>query len=159
MLDQGYAIHRLSHTRAYKDWEYVFNCCVNKKFRLYKNYGGIGICMQSSWLRFECFYQDMGDAPEGRALTRLDLDDDFCQSNCVWGPAERLPSNRSSEGATELDGFKAYLSEWSEALKLNHGTTKSNLSIGQSLRKALGHPSTSQVNCAIEHIKKARSGD
>ena len=74
--------NRMSPT--YSSWRHMIQRCSNPNYHSYHRYGGrdIGVCI--SWARFDSFLADMGERPEGTTLHRINSDDDYAPSNCVW---------------------------------------------------------------------------
>jgi len=71
----------------YKAWGAAKQRCFNPKCLGFKNYGGRGITMCPEWRNsFDQFLADMGPRPDGFSLERIDVDGDYCRSNCKWIP-------------------------------------------------------------------------
>ena len=81
-------MNQLYQGREYKSWNNMKNRCNNPKLAEYKNYGGRGITYDKDWERFENFYRDMGERPEGTTLDRIDVDKDYSKENCRWATKE-----------------------------------------------------------------------
>ena len=51
--------HGMSKTRFYNIWVGIKSRCLDKKCKDYKNYGGKGILLDSKWIDFKIFMEDM----------------------------------------------------------------------------------------------------
>jgi hypothetical protein len=58
--------------------------CLDPDDKRWKDYGGRGITVDPSWLDFEIFLRDMGFAPDGKQIDRIDNDDGYYKGNCQW---------------------------------------------------------------------------
>lgn len=77
--------HGKTGTKEYIAWTAMKQRCYYEKHDFYANYGGRGIQVCNRWLEsFENFYEDMGEAPDGMSLDRVDVDSDYCKENCRW---------------------------------------------------------------------------
>ena len=85
-----------SKTKIYKIWAGIKQRCLNENCVKYKDYGGRGIKISDSWLKFEAFYKDMGDKPEGKTLDRVDNNGNYCKENCRWATPKQQSSNTRS---------------------------------------------------------------
>lgn len=93
---RGDAIAKHGHTRSvngkqkqsrtYKAWHALKYRCDNPNIGGYKYIGGRGIGYCDRWKSFQNFLEDMGEAPSGHAIARLDRDKDYCPDNCYWRP-------------------------------------------------------------------------
>jgi len=106
--------HGMSETRAYRTWTNMQQRCFNPRHDKYSYYGGRGIGI--GWQSFEEFYADMGDAPPGMSLDRIDNDDDYRPGNVRWATpavqaANRRPTKRKKRRSTveELNRYTSAL--------------------------------------------------
>jgi hypothetical protein len=60
-------------TSEYHIWEGILQRCENPKNKDYADYGGRGIKVCEKWHKFENFYADVGDRPEGMTFDRMVL--------------------------------------------------------------------------------------
>ena len=83
--------------------------CDNEKNDFYMSYGGRGISYQPSWSTFENFLEDMGsNYVEGLSLERINLNGNYCKSNCCWIDIKDQAKNRgkpenNTSGFTGVD--------------------------------------------------------
>ena len=81
--------------RSWTAWCKMKMRCTNKKSNRAKYYIEKGITFDPSWDKFDCFYADMGDCPDGYQLDRIDNDGNYCKSNCHWVHPRDNVRNRS----------------------------------------------------------------
>ena len=76
--------HRMSKTRTYRIWCGMKARCDTPSATGYNQYGAKGISYTPAWACFESFLADMGEAPEGKSLDRIDGDKGYSFDNCRW---------------------------------------------------------------------------
>lgn len=86
--------HGLSTGREYRAWQKMKSRCSNPKHPSFPNYGGRGISVCEAWASFLQFYEDMGPAPEGATLDRIDNELGYEPGNCRWASHEIQARNR-----------------------------------------------------------------
>ena len=80
---------------VYRAWVEMRQRCYNKNTRQYKDWGGRGINVCEEWLdSFETFFIDMGHAPEGKSLDRINNALGYSKSNCRWATKGEQQQNR-----------------------------------------------------------------
>lgn len=93
-LAHGHAcIGKVSAT--YRVWLNMKNRCNNPSYEGYAFYGGRGIVVCQAWNSFEQFLLDMGEAPKGKILDRIDNDKGYYKDNCRWATPTVSAQNRS----------------------------------------------------------------
>jgi len=110
--------HGMSRSRVYRCWANMIQRCTYKKHIGYKHYGGRGIGVCKKWLKFENFYEDMGDIPTDKSLDRIDNDKGYSKSNCRWACRSLQASNKKKKiKGVQLIGGK---NPWRAQIRLNN---------------------------------------
>lgn len=91
----GRPIHGKEGTQVYRAWTNMKQRCLDSTNPSFKNYGGRGIKIFPSWLKFECFFADMGDPPSSKhTLERKENDGNYEPENCEWATREKQALNK-----------------------------------------------------------------
>lgn len=87
--------HGRHGSREYLAWAAAKQRCTNRNHPSWWHYGGRGITMCDAWLdSFETFLADMGEAPEGLELERIDNDGPYAPWNCTWATRSQQVKNQ-----------------------------------------------------------------
>lgn len=79
-----YEKHSMCETSIYKLWSGMIQRCTNKNHSKYYLYGGNNVSICDRWLKFENFYEDMGDRPDGKSLNRINGAKIYSKETCEW---------------------------------------------------------------------------
>src|SRR5574341_1496077 len=114
--------HAAKESKTYGAWINAKNRCSNSKSKYYKNYGGRGIIMCDEWKNdFRIFLRDMGEAPKGLTLDRIDNNGNYEPSNCRWTTPKQQRENQSKSVIwLTYQGYTKTLIDWARAFKLSY---------------------------------------
>ena len=134
--------HGKSHSREFNTWQRMKQRCYTKGCDSYKNYGARGIKVCDRWLHsFENFYADMGEAPKGYSIDRIDSNGDYCPENCRWASMREQQNNKRNTFLITFNGITKPLSYWSETLGIKSNTIHARIRyLKWSVEKALTTP-------------------
>lgn len=132
--------HGMSKTKIYGIWSKMLHRCENVNYHRYKDYGGMGIKVCTEWHKFENFYADMGDPPNGKTLDRIDNNGDYCAANCRWASPSEQGDNRRSTVLLCVDGVVKPLTRWAKEYGIARHTLANRIRLGWSHKDAVATP-------------------
>jgi hypothetical protein len=117
-----FTTHGMSNkTRTYSVWKDMRKRCLNKATNGYKNYGGRGIKVCDRWNDYTKFLSDMGEAPPGKSIDRIDNDGEYSPKNCRWADKQTQANNTRSNIFIRFNGKTLTLKQWSRELGMPYG--------------------------------------
>ena len=125
--------HGKSKSRTYKLWMAMRNRCD----RINQDYSCRGIVYDERWKSFENFLEDMGEAPEGLSLDRIDCNGNYHKANCRWATREQQANNTRANVFIEWDGKRQTRSQWEKELGMQPTTLRSRIKAGWSMERAI----------------------
>lgn len=136
--------HGMRHSAIYDVWCGIISRCKNKNLKSYKYYGGRGIKVCNRWRKFENFYDDMGDIPDGKTIDRINNDGDYTPENCQWATRKQQCRNKTNNRMMTYNGKTMCVVEWAEELGIKGKTIYNRLEAGWPDVKALTTPPKKQ---------------
>lgn len=93
---------------TYFVWRDMRRRCYNEKCKSFLYYGGRGITVCEEWKNdFDAFFLDMGRKPEGLTIERVNNDQGYNPSNCIWATySEQNYNKRDSRKMLGECGFR-----------------------------------------------------
>lgn len=124
-------------TKTYFAWRSMRSRCYNRSNPSFRHYGARGITVCQQWLdNYDQFVADMGQAPEGRSLDRVNNALGYSPENCRWATMKEQLNNQRRNRRLTLGAVTKTASEWSEDLGLSPSTLGKRLA-RMSAEKAL----------------------
>jgi len=93
VLGEATTKHGKAGTRTHRIWKAMRSRCNNPNLPRYKDYGGRGITVCKRWEKFENFLADMGEAPKGMSIDRVNNDKGYSPKNCKWATTKEQNNN------------------------------------------------------------------
>lgn len=91
-------------SRTYRKWESMIGRCYRESHPAWKYYGGRGIEVCERWREsYGAFKEDMGEAPEGKWMDRIDNNKGYEPGNCRWVTPKESAAKRRSKGGVKPD--------------------------------------------------------
>lgn len=129
--------HGQATSRTYRIWCGMRRRCEDlssKKAHLYAK-KGVGVCLR--WQSFECFLSDMGVAPPGMSLDRINGDLGYFKENCRWATAEQQGNNTSANRNITHDGRTQSIAKWAQEIGIKQNTLAYRIRRGWTVERAL----------------------
>ena len=105
------------NTPTYHSWVGMKQRCLNPKNPKFIIYGKRGISICDRWLNsFENFLEDMGIAPSGYSIERINNNGNYEPKNCKWATNKEQSNNRRSNKFITHNGETLGICEWSKRL-------------------------------------------
>ncbi len=135
--------HGLTGTKTYQVWSRMIRRCTDPKSKDYKYYGARGITVCDRWLKFENFFSDMGEAPKGMEMDRINNDLGYSKENCRYITHQENCRNFRKNRIIEFNGEQRPLCEWAEIYNIPQDRLRNRLDAGWPVEKALTVPANS----------------
>lgn len=129
--------HGMSRTRTYRIWHTMRQRCGNPNSTYYAYYGGRGIKVCDEWSDFEKFFADMGEAPPGLSIDRIDNAKGYQPDNCRWATKREQQNNMRSNVRVSHDGRTMTIADWGRETGLGKSIIIKRLAAGWSVSDAL----------------------
>jgi len=130
--------HGLHGTKTYRAWAGMLCRVRLANAPNFHHYGGRGISVSEDWKLFNNFVRDMGEAPEGLTLERLDNDGNYCKENCVWASKSTQAENKDRKGSRKIGVNPTKDGRWKATIILDTLEPTPSASIAGVRTKTLG---------------------
>lgn len=130
--------HGMCFSKEYSIWKMMKTRCLQKTHARYKSYGAVGITVCHRWLKFENFFEDMGNCPTKKhTLDRKNGKLGYSKYNCRWATSAEQNRNRSSNHWITFKGEKLCLMDWSLRCGIEFHTLGARIKRGWDFERAI----------------------
>lgn len=125
--------------KTYFAWRSMRSRCMNPNDPSYANYGERGIKVCQRWAEdYDAFFADMGEAPDGLSIERINVDGDYEPSNCRWADWTDQANNKRTNKIISYGGRQMTAAQWARELGIGPDTLHRRINVYQMpLEKAL----------------------
>lgn len=131
--------HGMNKTRTYGIWEGIVRRCASKSTRKkdvrYKTLG-----MDDRWKSFTAFFSDMGEAPTGMSIDRINNDAGYSKENCRWTTQYEQSRNTSRNILITINDEKLCATDAAKLLGLSKSCITHRIKAGWSDEKIASTP-------------------
>lgn len=121
------------NTRLYSIWNgMIRRCHTSKSKKQTKNYKDKGIKVCDEWrdfLKFKEWAVNNG-YKDNLSIERIDINKDYCPSNCKWIPMNEQQLNQTHTRFLEINGVKKPLTVWAKEKGIHHNTLRYRINKG-----------------------------
>jgi hypothetical protein len=114
--------------------------CENPSHKSYKDYGARGIKVCDRWKSFDAFFSDMGKAPAGLSIDRIDTNGNYEPGNCRWTTQKVQQNNRRSNRVLSAFGREQTMQRWAEEFSITADAISKRLEGGWNAERAVTQP-------------------
>jgi hypothetical protein len=132
--------HGLSNTRTHMIWAKMKYRCSNPRSDSFYLYGARGIRVCKRWAVFENFIADMGSAPKGLTLDRINNNGPYSPANCRWATRREQSGNTRRNKIITCGGVSMILADWARVYRMSPYVINSRLRLGWEFKQALTTP-------------------
>lgn len=138
-IKHGHA-RKSKESKIYIAWQQIIQRCINPNHKRYKDYGARGITVCKQWMKFENFLKDMGEAPIGYQIDRINNNKGYYKENCHWTNSKTNNRNKRNNHLETYNGKTQCISVWANEFNIHESTLLNRLNRGWSIKKALITP-------------------
>lgn len=127
-------------SRLYNIWQAMLRRCHEPSADAYPWYGGRGITVCPEWHDFQTFLRDMGEAPPGTSIDRVDNNLGYSKANCRWASKIEQANNKCNSHRLVAFGKSQTLAQWSREIGMRPATLHYRIRTGWPPERALTEP-------------------
>lgn len=113
--------------KAYNSWRGMLERCGNVNHEFYYLYGGRGITVCARWLKYDEFFNDMGECPPGMLIDRVDANGNYEPTNCRWATFRESAQNTRKNKHVICFGARVVVNEANRRLGMSPNYLRSTM--------------------------------
>lgn len=130
--------HGYKGTRTYMAWHNMKKRCAYPSPN-YKNYTG-NITVSDEWKsNFLTFLHDMGEAPVGKSLDRIDNLKGYSKENCRWATLSEQATNTRKTRLVTIGGETLCVTHWARKIGVSPSCFRYREKKGWPIEKVIAH--------------------
>ncbi|MDR2219743.1 MAG: hypothetical protein LBE24_04090 [Methylobacillus sp.] len=137
-------------------YQMIRRCSENADEYTRKYYFDKGIRVCDRWMIYENFVADMGNAPDGFTLGRIDGSKGYCPENCRWETWVQQANNVSRNRIIHFDGQSHTVTEWARIIGIKPNTLEYRIVRGITPERAL-KPSMGATPAQTKMVSRQRN--
>lgn len=144
------------NSRLHSIWNCMFDRCRNSNNPRYKDYGGRGISVCSSWteyLSFKKWTLENGYSDD-LTLDRIEVNGNYCPENCRWATHLEQQNNMRSNTLITFNGKTLTLAQWSREIGVQYGTLVARWSRGWNVERMLTTPNQKKGDWSTKSVRE-----
>jgi len=139
-------------TRTYRKWDSMIARCYRPSHPAYKYYGAKGIQVCQQWRHsFKAFLSDMGEAPGGYWIDRIDNTKGYEPGNVRW-----VTPSESAKNRKQREQVAGSIRQQARQAGVSYGLVINRMVRGWTIEQALTIPIQSRGG--MKHFDKKRLG-
>lgn len=149
----------MSITRTYRIWCGMRWRCECRTNSNYAWYGARGISVCQRWREsYLAFLEDMGEAPDGASIDRINNDGGYEPGNCRWATHVEQSRNRSTNAIVSAFGESKALIDWLDDYRcvVNASTLYARIERGWEPQAAISIPAAKRHQLSDDDVREIR---
>lgn len=132
--------HGMHKSRTYRIWAGMRDRCTNVHSKKAHLYALKGVKLYGPWNDFVNFLNDMGEAPDGYSIERIDGGGNYEPKNCRWATPKEQGNNTTKNKRLTYADKTMTISQWADELNIKPNTLVYRIRRGWSTSRAINTP-------------------